>query len=252
MNDTQKIGYLLSGIRQEKQLQAVYVALQDNQLRGGITFEEACEDLHHRCESIRADELLDTPIRGQPKALITTQAKRKNKVPENSEVGPCLQKACTETVKIYLPLCPLHYHQCVSGKTPEVELKDGLGTAKYNITTKVIDYPSAVPKNRFPLPKSESPRKALVCIGATKECALIGTPRLEVGESDEPLSSFTIFYIDSGAGQCLCSCSSAFVSMEACHLQVVGVAGRLPIYLRSRNCGFSRIFGRTGISPQDT
>jgi hypothetical protein len=29
MNDTQKIGYLLSGIRQEKQLQSVYVALQD-------------------------------------------------------------------------------------------------------------------------------------------------------------------------------------------------------------------------------
>jgi hypothetical protein len=59
MNDTQKIGYLLSGIRQEKQLQAVYVSLQDKQVRGAITFEEACDDLHHRCEAIRADELLD-------------------------------------------------------------------------------------------------------------------------------------------------------------------------------------------------
>jgi hypothetical protein len=55
MNDTQKIGYLLSGIRQEKHLQAVYVALQEKQLRGVVTFEEACEDLHHRCEAIRAD-----------------------------------------------------------------------------------------------------------------------------------------------------------------------------------------------------
>ena len=38
------------------------------------------------------------------------------------------------------------------------------------------------------------------------------------------------FYIDSGAGQCLCSCASAFITMEACHLQVVGVAGRLTIH----------------------
>jgi hypothetical protein len=38
------------------------------------------------------------------------------------------------------------------------------------------------------------------------------------------------FYVDSGAGQCLCSCSSAFLTMEACHFQVVGVAGRLTIH----------------------
>ncbi len=63
MNDTQKIGYLLSGIRQEKPLQSVYVALQDKQLRGAITFKEACDDLHHRCEAMRADELLTTSVR---------------------------------------------------------------------------------------------------------------------------------------------------------------------------------------------
>ena len=70
MNDTQKIGYLLSGIRQEKQLQSVYVALQDKQLRGGITFEDACDDLHHRCEAIRADELMATSVRGQPQKAL--------------------------------------------------------------------------------------------------------------------------------------------------------------------------------------
>jgi hypothetical protein len=161
MNDTQKIGYLLSGIRQEKPLQSVYVALQDKQLRGAATFEEACEDLHNRCDAIRADELLDTPVRGQTKTLISTQAKRQNKPTLEIEMGPCLKKGCTELVKIYLPLCPTDYHQCVSGKTPEVELKDGLGVAKYNTTTQVIDYPSGVPKNRFPLPRSERPRKAL-------------------------------------------------------------------------------------------
>jgi hypothetical protein len=67
-----------------------------------------------------------------------------------------------ETVKKYLPLCGLHYHQCVSGKSPEVELKDGLGTAKYNSKMEVIDYPTAVPKDRLPLPASARIRKGLM------------------------------------------------------------------------------------------
>jgi hypothetical protein len=133
MNDTQKIGYLLSGIRQEKPLQSVYVALQDKQVRGAITFDEACDDLHHRCEAIRADELLTTPIRGQQKALVSTHSKRRNKEKGEDTVeieqAPCLEKTCHESIKKYLPLCGLHYHQCVSGKSPEVELKDNLGTA---------------------------------------------------------------------------------------------------------------------------
>jgi hypothetical protein len=92
MNDTQTIGYLLSGIRQETSLEAVYVSLQDKQLRGCVTFEEACEDLHTRCSAIRADELLATPVRGQRKALVTTQAKRQNKADSETEMAPCLRK----------------------------------------------------------------------------------------------------------------------------------------------------------------
>ncbi len=166
MIDTQKIGYLLTGIRQEKSLQAVYVSLQDKQVRGATSFEEACDDLHHRCEAIRADEFLETPVREHvPKALITTQAKRQNKEAPDVEMAKCLQKECVDMVKSYLPLCLLHYHQCISGKCSEVELKDGLGKAKFNTVTQVIDYPSTVPKNRFPLRRSARPdttRKALV------------------------------------------------------------------------------------------
>jgi hypothetical protein len=43
MNDTQKLGYLLSAIRHETDLQAVYVQLQKDQLKGTVTFEEACD-----------------------------------------------------------------------------------------------------------------------------------------------------------------------------------------------------------------
>jgi hypothetical protein len=246
MNDTQKIGYLLSGIRPEKSLQAVYVALQDKQLRGAITFEDACEDLHHRCEAIRADELLSTPVR-EAKVLVSTQAKRQNKDGLEVEQGPCLEKGCHELVRVHLPLCPLHYHQCISGKSPEVELKDGLGIAKFDSSTQRIVYPPTVPTNRLPKPRVNGAvkvRKALVSLGITGHLSLVptsivnGRPMLlnaieETKPSSEdgiPSSSLTTFFVDSGAGQCLCSCSFAFITMESCHLQVVGIAGSMIIH----------------------
>jgi hypothetical protein len=331
MNDTQKIGYLLSGIRQEKQLQAVYVALQDKQVRGAITFEEACEDLHHRCEAIRADELLNTPIRGQTqKALISTHGKKHNKRKDDSnsevELAVCLEKDCSEMIKTYIPLCGLHYHQCVSGKCPKVVLKENYGIAKFNSKTQKIDYPSVVPKARFPLPVSARPRKGLM-FSPQKYCGEevqpsgdllfsqaqghelelssspeqsqipphrpldpslrinsgplplnqgeglngqrrvpsnggIFTPssgeyfgrresRRVQGEGDIPgflegMAAFIVpspkllamkssntastFYVDSGAGQSLSSCSTAFLSLEPCHIEVIGVAGSLTIF----------------------
>jgi hypothetical protein len=159
MNETQKIGYLLSGIRPERSLQSVYVNIQQSQIRGGITFEEACADLHHRCEAIRADELLFTPVQGAKKALVTTKGKRLNTPGVAVELGPCLSKGCSEMIKSYLPLCTLHYHQCVSGKTPSVELRENMGVAVYNDTSHSVEYPPTVPSNRIPVPKIERDKK---------------------------------------------------------------------------------------------
>jgi hypothetical protein len=39
-----------------------------------------------------------------------------------------------------------------------------------------------------------------------------------------------IFYVDSGAGQCLCSVSTAFSDLQPCRIEVTGVSGSLPIY----------------------
>jgi hypothetical protein len=72
LNDTQKLGYLLSAIRHEKDLGGVYVQLQTDQLRGKITFEQACQELHFRCEAIRADNLLDTKFRPAGRVLISS------------------------------------------------------------------------------------------------------------------------------------------------------------------------------------
>ncbi len=62
-DDTQKINYLLSAIKHKRTMQPVYVQIQTDQLRGRITFEQACEDLRYRCETNRADELLGTTAR---------------------------------------------------------------------------------------------------------------------------------------------------------------------------------------------
>jgi hypothetical protein len=181
MNDTQKIGYLLSGIRLEKPLQAVYVAFQDKQVRGAITFEEACEDLHLRCEAISADEFLSTPVRDS-KALVSTQGKRQNKTTSDVERGPCLEKGCQEMVKVHLPLCPLHYHQCVSGKFLEVELKDGLGTAKFDSTSQRIVYPPSVPTSRLPKPRPAG-------TGSTRKVLFSTRADLGIGPTDPQAAS---------------------------------------------------------------
>jgi hypothetical protein len=244
----------------------VYVALQEKQVRGSITFEEACDDLHNRCEAIRADELLSTPVRGNQKGLLFTENKRRNKLTgkDKAEVeqAPCLEKSCTDLVKKYLPLCGLHYHQCVSGKCAEVELKSGYGVAKFNSKTQAIDYPPSVPKDRLPTPASERPRKALTAVtfrvpdtGVLPEVSLVPLvpsrdSSVNGGDGDwdemapesldqrpavrvlasKTSSTTVVFYVDSGAGQCLSSCSTAFRSLDPCQLEVVGVAGSLPIF----------------------
>jgi hypothetical protein len=40
----------------------------------------------------------------------------------------------------------------------------------------------------------------------------------------------TLIYVDSGAGQCLCSCDAAFIQMSPCEIEISGVAGCLQIY----------------------
>jgi hypothetical protein len=43
-------------------------------------------------------------------------------------------------------------------------------------------------------------------------------------------SSKVTFFVDSGAGQCLCSVSTAFSDLQPCRVEVTGVSGSLPIH----------------------
>ena len=206
MGDTQKLGYLLSAIRHEKDLQSVYSQLQSDQLRGTITFEQACLELHHRCDAIRADEILDTALRtpGKNLNLLSTEDKRKNRKGD-AELVPCLSKECVGMIVAFLPFCKACYLQCMAGKTPTIELKNGFGKATYNSKTMRIDFPSTVPASRLPQVKKDKANageKSLVAHVASY---------LSYSSSTSDHQASVLFYVDSGAGQCLCSCSAAFV-----------------------------------------
>jgi hypothetical protein len=184
-SDTQKVNYLLSAIKHERNLQPVYVQIQTDQLRGRITFDQACDELHYRCETNRADELLNaqvksTKVRGflstgesvsdtsttgelpycrevtiapTPALITITAAKRQNggnnrRAPKGPV--PCLAKGCDATVPPRVRLCRKCYHECIAGKHAKLPLRTG-GTATYDPSSNKIVYPeSAKAKDKSP------------------------------------------------------------------------------------------------------
>jgi hypothetical protein len=162
-NSTQKINYLLSAIRPERALAPVYAQIQTAQVRGQITFEQACDELHYRDEAMRADDLLKathlpTKIRGlaatadpptttpavTTPALITTADKRQNKVAVSPKPQvACLVKGCDAFTSARFRLCKTCYHECIAGKTPTLLLKSG-EKATFDPTTQRINFPPSV------------------------------------------------------------------------------------------------------------
>jgi hypothetical protein len=104
LTEQQKLGYLLSAIRHEASLRSVYVQLQSEQLRGTVTFDIACRELHFRCEAIRADEFLDSCpgkalMAAEGKALISTEGKKKGQDGQATAKLPCLTKDCIAMIQ---------------------------------------------------------------------------------------------------------------------------------------------------------
>jgi hypothetical protein len=164
LTDIQKLGYLLSAIRHEKSLQAVYSQLQSEQLRGTVSFDQACRELHHRVEAMRADDFLDS----RPgRALISTERQRNGQLDVHVQKVACLAKDCAELVQPYLPLCKLCYLQCMAGKTPTLALRDSLGNAVFNSQTKKLDFPGTVPKSRFPQKGLKKGKRLVLLAGAS-------------------------------------------------------------------------------------
>jgi hypothetical protein len=96
---------------------------------------------------MKADDLVDNR---SGRALISTEGKKKEQQAIVSEKVLCLAKDCKELIQPYLPLCKLCFLQSMAGKIEILVLRDNLGNAVFNPTTKKLDFPSTVPKTRFP------------------------------------------------------------------------------------------------------
>jgi hypothetical protein len=168
MNDTQKINYLLSAIRPERSMASVYSYIQTEQVRGTITFEQACKDLRFRCEALRADDLLhdaNQPVRvrgllaapettsasdlapalasASTRALITTADKRLNRgTIKKKEAVLCSATGCNTMTAVPWRLCKGCYHACIAGKTPTLTLTTG-EKATFDVTTQRVVFRSS-------------------------------------------------------------------------------------------------------------
>jgi hypothetical protein len=191
--DTQRIGYLINALRHEKEWDVVCSAITSAQIKGEMSFRQACNELRFRCEITRVHEIMDKPVKGkkvrglaaktqeketsepgmdkiseQLYTLLSTISKRHNKTnpdPNDAASGDkktkkkyikmeCLVHDCAEETTF--PLCGLHYHSLISAKTPTLKLRNGYGDATYDATTSLIVYPPRTPTDRLP---SNSPRK---------------------------------------------------------------------------------------------
>jgi hypothetical protein len=63
--DTQRIGYLVKALRHEKEWDVVCSAITSAQIKGELTFREACNELRFRCETTRVHEIMDKPVKGK-------------------------------------------------------------------------------------------------------------------------------------------------------------------------------------------
>jgi len=85
-NDTQQIGYLINALRHEKEWEFVCSSITSAQIKGGMTFRQACDELRVRCEQIRANELLDKPVKGKKvKGFVAQTSGEESVVEQTSE-----------------------------------------------------------------------------------------------------------------------------------------------------------------------
>ena len=189
-NDTQSIGYLLGALRHEPQWETVTSSITSSQIKGDITFRQACDELRVRCEADKAYKLIDKEVKVKRKAyqakveavveetaddetvekavkaLMSTMSKRTNKETTNEkekkgtkpgkpkyEKHECLAVGCDNQTTF--PLCGNHYHSLVSGKTPAVDLRNDYGNATFNPDTSSVEYPPKVPAALLPKPRKQ-------------------------------------------------------------------------------------------------
>ena len=162
-NPTQRLGYLLTAIRNEEDLKETYVYIEQAMTRGDMTFDLAVRALGRRCETLQAARALEDGAGGRRQgfaavhgeedsdtgtALFSSANKRLNGGNDNSSTDfkdgtACLVKDCPTLC--LMPICPIHYAEMVCGKTPRLTLKRNWGEATYDVKARRTNFPAAVP-----------------------------------------------------------------------------------------------------------
>jgi hypothetical protein len=65
LNDTQCIGFLLGALRHEPDWETVASSITSSQLKGELTFQQACNELRVRCETDRAYNSMDKAVKSK-------------------------------------------------------------------------------------------------------------------------------------------------------------------------------------------
>jgi hypothetical protein len=133
---------------------------------------------------MKADEFLDGHA---GRALVSTEGKKNGQQGIPVAKLLCLAKDCLEMIQAYLPLCKLCYLQSMAGKIPVLELRDGLGNAVFNTTTKKLDFPAGVPRSRLPQKGLKKGRKDLMAgpLGLVPVSEEVLSPSSSEGNTDE-------------------------------------------------------------------
>ncbi len=118
-NDTQRIGYLLGALRHKPEWVTVASTITSSQLRGDMTFRNACDELRFRCEAERAYEVLDRGVK--PKRKVTAMV---------TQVEPVLDTQSIESITTAL----------VSSVTKRLD-KEAVPAAKEKVTRKKNSLP---------------------------------------------------------------------------------------------------------------
>ncbi len=129
-------------------------------------------------------DMTDEKISAQVMGLISSMSQKINAEKGTEKKGrrkqrpsyPCLAVDCDEQTSF--PLCPLHYHPIISGKSTTVKLKSGYGEATYDSSSQSVVYPAKVPENRLSTKQIEARKSMPVKVAAPAKQVSVKVARM--------------------------------------------------------------------------
>jgi hypothetical protein len=124
-NDTQCIGYLLSALRHEKEWATVHSSITSDQIKGKITFTDACNELRVRCEASRVNDLMDRPVGGKKVTTLVSKTTEPSTVSKTAE--PSTESLTADQVLAFISTMAMKHNTPVATDPNTTRKKGGKG-----------------------------------------------------------------------------------------------------------------------------